>query len=437
MEFTMNSAKRVLLGFVWVLGGLLAPSLVHADLEITVSGGTTQAKPIAVVPFAGNEGTEDVAKVIEADLERSGLFQALPRGDMLEKPNEPSQIDYRNWRTVNRDNLVMGSLFQDPATDNLVARFFLMDVVRGEQLLGFDMPAVPAKQLRYIGHQIADLIYEKLTGIKGVFNTKIAYVTASGYGSARTFQLVVADADGEFPRIIATSREPLMSPSWAPDRKRLAYVGYDRGNQAIFIHELASGSVRKITAETGINGSPAWSPDGRSLALTLSYGRNPDIYVVDVQSGAKHRLTDHYGIDTEPSWSPDGQSIVYTSERGGQPQIYRIPAAGGASERLTFEGKQNLRASYAPDGKSIVVVNYDESVYRIAVMDLETRRMKMLSDGPLDEGASFAPNGAVVIYARQTGHGAELATVTIDGRVRQRLAQTGDVREPAWSPLAQ
>lgn len=413
--------------------------LAHADLEITITEGAVGAQPIAVVPFANNAGlgpdVADIAKVVEADLVRSGLFYGLPRRDMLEQPSSPSEVDFRNWRAVNMENLVIGSVRQDPSTEDVTVRFYLMDVYRGEQVLAFDMPAVQASQTRYVAHQIADLIYEKLTGVPGVFNTKIAYVAANGFGPNRRYRVIVADADGEFPRVVATSRDPLLSPAWSPDRKKLAYVGYDRGSQAIFIHELASGQADKISAERGINGSPAWSPDGSKLAVSLSFGRNPDIYVIDLATRKRRRLTEHYGIDTEPSWSPDGAWIAFTSDRGGTPQIYRVPSSGGDAERLTFEGKQNLRASYSPDGKQLVLVNYAEGSYRIGLLDLASRRLTLLSEGSLDEGPSFAPNGAVVIYARSSGDLAELATVTVDGRVRQRLAQSGDVREPAWSPL--
>lgn len=407
-----------------------------AQLEFTVTGNQTGAQPIAIAPFAANEGlATDVAQVIEADLVRSGMFTSLPRNNMLERPTEPGQVDFRNWRAVNMDSLVVGKLMREPGSDRVASRFYLLDVVRGEQLIAYDMPAVAPDQLRYVAHQIADLVFERLTGIKGVFNTKIAYVASTGSGPARTYQLVVADADGYNPRTIASSRDVLMSPSWAPDRKRLAYVGYERGRSAIYVHDLASGQVRKLVSEKGINGSPAWSPDGRYLAITLSFESNPDIYIYDMQSGQRRRLTDHYGIDTEASFSPDGQNIVFTSDRGGQPQIYQMSVRGGEARRLTFQGRQNLEPSYSPDAKSITLVNLDDSRYRIALLDLASGSMRLLSEGNLDEGPSFAPNGHVIIYTTQTRQGAELATVTVDGRVTQRLRQPGEVREPAWSPL--
>lgn len=422
--------KRFLAALVLLLA---APA--HAELEITVVGGDVRALPIAIVPFAQvADVTLDIAKVIENDLARSGRFRALPRTDMLERPTTPQQVNHATWKSMGMDNVVIGQVGR---TENgYYARFFLIDSVSGQRLLGFDIPSRSLEQMRYVAHQIADLIYEKLLGIPGYFNTKIAYVAATGLGYQRNFELVVADADGENPHVIATSREPLMSPAWSPNRKQLAYVGYERGRSAIYVHTLENGQVRRLVSERGINGSPAWSPDASRLAVTLSFENNPDIYVIDVAGGARRRLTDHYGIDTEPAWSPDGSKLLFTSDRGGQPQIYEIDADGGDARRISFEGRQNLRASYSPDARSAVLVNFDGGRYRIGLLDLSSGELRLLSDGPLDESPSFAPGGAAVIYALQGPRGAELATVSVDGKVRQRLRQSGDVREPAWSPLA-
>jgi TolB protein len=289
--------------------------------------------------------------------------------------------------------------------------------------------------MRPVGHQIADLIYEKLTGVPGYFNSQIAYVAATGKPESRLFQIVIADADGANPITVATSREPLMSPAWSPDRRQLAYVGFERGRSAIYLHTLATGELKRFSAEKGINGAPAWSPDGKQLAVTLSFERNPDIYIIDIASGARRQITNHFAIDTEPSWSPDGKQIAFSSDRGGQPQIYVAPSSGGEARRVTFEGKQNLCPRFSPDGKSLALVNVNESGYRIGLLELATRELRILSSGPLDESPSFAPNGAVIIYAAQGRQGAELATVTVDGRIRQRLTQPGDVHKPAWSPL--
>jgi len=416
-----------------LLSLLLGASVAHAQLEIEVDGGEVGAKPIAIVPFATpGDIAFDVAQIVEADLVRSGLFRTIPRTDMLEKPTEPAKIDYRNWRAVGMENLVVGSLSR--TARGVAVRFFLMDATRGAQLLGFDMPAVGPDQLRVVSHQIADLIYEKLTGTKGYFNTQIAYVTASGFGPGRRFELIVADADGFNPRTIATSREPLMSPAWSPDGKKLAYVGYERGRSSIYVHTLASGDLKKVVSEKGINGAPAWFPDGSRLVVTLSFETNPDLYLVDLNGGARKRLTDHYGIDTEATVSPDGLQIAFTSDRGGSPQVYIMSINGGEPRRVTFQGRQNLRPRFAPDGKSLLVVNADGGRYTIATVDLQSGSLRSLTDGPLDESPSFAPNGSVVIYATAGRGNAELATVTTDGRVRQRLRQPGEVREPAWGP---
>jgi TolB protein len=425
--------------FFGLLVLLMLSSTAHADLDVVVTGADTAASPIAIVPFAGLAANEvDMAKVIETDLSRTGAFRNLSRSSMPEQPSDPSAVNYPAWRSANVDNVVIAQAKRDPATGKVQIRFYLLDAVRGgTPLLSYDMPAASPNQLRYVAHQISDLVYQKLTGIPGMFTSKIAYVAVSGLGAARRFELVVADYDGDSPRAIAVSRDPLMSPSWSPDRKQLAYVGYERGRQSIYITTLSTLQTRKLVSEKGINGSPAWSPDGKSIAVTLSFETNPDIYIIDVASGSRRRMTDQYGIDTEAAWSPDGQYLVFTSDRGGQPQIYQIPAAGGDAKRITFVGKQNLKASYSPDGKSLAVVNYDDARYRIALLDLASGAMKIVSDGPLDESPSFSPNGMVVIYATQDRRGVGLATSSIDGRAKLRMSQPGEVHEPVWSPKPQ
>ena len=413
---------------------LAACAPAHAGLEITVSGGEVAARPIAIVPFAqpADAGT-NLADVISADLGRSGQFQPLAAGDMLEKPTDAAQVNFRNWRVVAVDYVVVGQMRR--AGSKLTVQVQLLDVLRGSTLQTYTVEAPDSRRLRPVAHHIADLIYERLTGVPGYFNSQIAYVAATGQGKYRQFEIIVADADGVNPMPVSKSNEPLMSPSWSPDRRQLAYVGFERGRSAIYIHTLATGQLKRFVQERGINGAPAWSPDGRQLAVTLSFERNPDIYVIDVASGARRQVTQHFAIDTEPAWSPDGRQIAFTSDRGGQPQVYVVSASGGEARRVTFQGKQNLRPRYSPDGKSLVLVNVDENAYRIGLLDLARGALRILSDGPLDESPSFAPNGAVVIYAAQGRQGAELATVTVDGRIRQRLSQAGDVREPAWSTL--
>jgi TolB protein len=247
--------------------------------------------------------------------------------------------------------------------------------------------------------------------------------------------LVIADQDGYNPRTIVSADDVLMSPTWSPDARRLAFVAIREGRSEIYIYDLGSGSKRRISSQPGINGAPAWSPDGRFLVATLSFSGNPEIYVIDAGSGERRRITDSRGIDTEASWTPDGQSVIFTSDRGGRPQIYRVSKSGGEPKRLTFEGKSNQRGTLSPDGKLLAMVHEDENGYRIAVQDLASGSLRVISRGPLDESPGFAPNGQVLIYSRSAGRGAELATVSVDGRIKRRLHQQGTVREPAWSPI--
>jgi TolB protein len=317
-------------------------------------------------------------------------------------------------------------------------RFQLFDVYRGEQITGYSIPTT-ARDLRATAHQIADIVYETLTGQPGAFATRIAYVTSQrDTDGGERVVLEVADADGYDPQTIVSSTEPLMSPAWSPDGRRIAYVSFEKRQPSVWVQEVFTGRREKIASFKGINGAPAWSPDGRQLALTLSKDGNPDIYVMDLARRSLRRITDHWAIDTEPAWSPDGRHLVFTSDRGGAPQIYRVAAGGGSAERVTFEGGYNARPSYSPDGRQLAVVTRVNGRYRIAVIELQTGAMRVLSDGSLDESPSFAPNGSMIIYAtREQGRGV-LAAVSTDGRVRQRLGfQSGDVREPDWSPYYQ
>ena len=441
----MNFAKSFSLLLMLLLMGV-----ARANLTIEITKGVEGSLPIAVVPFAfnGQQGApvHNVGDIVSADLARSGRFKPLPVADMLARPSKSEQVDFRDWRAVNVENLVIGEVEPNGPGGYLV-KFRLYDVFRGEQITGFSIPTT-ARDLRSTAHQIADIIYETLTGEPGAFNTRIAYITSirSAAGKDRDgvqlynekVHLRVADADGYNPQTIVSSDDPLMSPAWSPDGRRIAYVSFEKSQPSIWVQEVFTGRREKLTSFKGINGAPAWSPDGQFLALTLSKDGNPDIFVMDLRRRSLRPLTRHWAIDTEPAWSPDGKYIVFTSDRGGSPQIYRVSINGGEAERLTFEGSYNARASYSPDGRHMTMVTRLNGDYRIGAMDLQSRSLRILSDGSLDESPSFAPNGSMIIYATRAKGKGVLAAVSTDGRVKQRLAlQAGDVREPAWSPYHQ
>lgn len=409
-------------------------------LEIDIVGGNAAALPIAVVPMAfqgtGSAPGTDVAAVIAADLNRSGQFKTLANESLPERPTRGEDVNYPTWRALNEDYLVVGRVV-DGGGGAYRVEYELLDVARQTRLLGFALTG-GGGQMRDVAHQIADAIYEKVTGVRGAFYTRIAYVTASGLGSASRYTLIVADSDGFSPQTVVRSNEPLMSPSWSPDGARLAYVGFEGGNSAVFIQTISSGAREIVAHFRGINGSPEFSPDGRRLAMTLSKSGNPDVYVMDLRSKSLTQLTDHYGIDTEPTWSADGSRIYFTSDRGGRPQIYQVSAGGGSATRVSFQGTYNASATVSLDGKKIATAQGAGNVYRIALMDssVGSARWSLLSPGSLDESPSFAPNGGMLIYAaREGGHGV-LYTVSADARVRDRLVLSeGDVREPEWGPF--
>lgn len=429
--------KRVL---IFLLALMAWPLPAMAALTIQITGGTEGALPIAVVPF-GWQGSqplsEDVAGIVAADLRRSGQFKPLDPGAMLAKPTSGDQVDFRDWRVLGMENLVVGDI-RASAPGLFEVRFQLYDVYRGAQLIGYSIPT-SGRDLRMVAHHIADLIYETLTGTPGAFATRIAYVTVvKGRDGKEEIGLRIADADGADPQSIMSSREPIMSPSWSPDGRRLAYVSFEDGRPAIWVQEVLTGKRDKVSAFQGINGAPAWSPDGRYLALTLSRDGNPDIYVLDLTSRQLRPLVRHPAVDTEPAWSPDGRMLVFTSDRGGTPQIYQVAAGGGEARRITYEGDYNARASFAPDSKSLTLITRVAGNYRIGVLDLAGNRLDVVSDGNLDESPSFAPNGAMIIYATRVGRKGVLAVTSRDGRVKQRLTlDEGDIRDAVWSPYFQ
>jgi TolB protein len=359
----------------------------------------------------------------------------MPAADMPSQPHEFSEINFDEWRGLGREYLVVGNVTAAP-TGGYQVEFRLIDVYRGNQLLGFRIPT-PSRDLRLTAHQISDLIYEKILGMKGAFATRIAYITVKSDAQGnRIYELQIADADGYNPHTLVSAKQPLMSPAWSPDGKRLAYVSFEQHNSAIYVQDIETGYREAVASGPGINSAPAWSPDGQKLAVTLSRDGDPEIYILHLLGRRLQRITHDPAIDTEPAWSPDGRTLVFTSDRGGKPQIYHISISGGEPKRLTHEGHYNARASFSSDGRSLTLVHGEGNSFRIAVLDLDTRQMRVLTDASLDESPSFAPNGSMIIYATVGGSGTELAATSVDGRVRQRLAfPGGEVREPSWGPL--
>jgi len=416
---------------------LLFSAALHADLVIEVTHGVDNPTPIAIVPFEWSGSgflPESIAQIVSADLARCGQFSPLAEKDMpLSLPSRQADIVFSDWRKYNMDYIVIGHV--DPSDNgNYRATFELYDVHGQRQL--FSKSATG--NLRDIAHYISDQIYETLTGFRGYFSTQVIYVQANGRAN---YQLLMADQDGARVREILNSSEPIMSPTWSPDGKEIAYVSFETHHPAIFRQDLRSGNRQMIASFTGLNNAPAWSPDGKKMAMVLSKDDNPEIYVMDLDTGLLSRVTDHFAIDTEPSWSPDGKSLVFTSNRGGQPQIYRVDLATRKLDRLTFDGDYNARGSITPDGKSLVLVHRQNSSspFHIAVMDLSNSQMYSITETTrLDESPTVAPNGRMVMYATEDGDKGILGLASIDGKVKVRLpAQSGDVREPAWSPFRQ
>ena len=427
----MKFLKVLLLSFVLV-------GVADAQLVIEITEGVKR-RPIAVVPFGwqGNDPAAplDVSAVISADLTRSGRFAPIPEDDMLQKPTRGAEVDFDDWAILGVEAVVVGRLIQN-GENAYTLQFQLFDAFGRKQLVGYRMPASRGT-MRRAAHRAADMIYEKLTGIKGVFDTKVAYVTAEQRGDGRLYSLYVADQDGENEYKIMEDDNPIMSPAWSPDSRRLAYVSFDGNRSSIRVQTLRTGNFIEVSRRPGINGAPSFSPDGRKLVVTQGgVDGNLDIYVLDINTRRTTRLTTHRAIDTEGSWSPDGRYIYFTSDRSGGPQVYRVPSTGGTPERVTFEGSYNARPRLSPDGEKLAMVHLVNGNYRIAVMDLDREDVLVLSAGRQDESPSFAPNSDTLIYATRAGRNGVLESVTADGLIRQRLASgQGDVREPVWSPF--
>ena len=408
-----------------------------AVLEIEITQGIEGALPIAIVAFAGDVYTqpEAVENIVRNDLQRSGFFNVLGKEKFPQIISDPSQLNYELWRDAGVESLLLGKV-KHAGGDQYRIEFQLFDLIRQKRLLGNVIPA-RTKDVRKVGHKVSDVVFEKLTGIPGAFSTRIAYVsTLNKNTNKQKFILQIADADGFNARTVFSSTNQLMSPTWSPDGSRLAYVSFETGNSAIFVQDIIRGTRAKISGKAGINSAPAWSPDGRYLALTLSAEGSPDIYIMDMTARNLKRLTSDSSIDTEPCWMPDGKSILFTSDRSGQPQIYQVSVNGGKANRITFDGNYNADPDISPGGQFLTLVHNNGNGFRIAVMDMQNKAMRVITNGSLDEGPSYAPNGSMIIYATADQGRGVLAAVSADGRVKQKLRLTeGDVREPAWSPF--
>jgi len=411
----------------------------RAQLRIEITSGVTDPIPIAVVPFSRAvpaDGGLDVADVVQRDLAGSGRFRSMARAQMTATPTRTQDVALADWRAAGNDYVVVGRVTA-LADGQLAVDFELVNALTGQQLANQRFTGTPSA-LRNAAHRVSDAVYEKILGVRGAFATRIAYVSVDGSPPSQRFQLIVADADGENPHMVLESRFPLMSPAWSADGQWLAYVSFEGRHSAVYVQRVRTGERSKVSARAGINGSPSFSPDGRRLALTLGgTAGNPDIYVLDLSSQGLTRITDDPAIDTEAVWSADGQSLYFTSDRAGGPQIYRIGVrAGDKPKRITFGGSYNARPRLSPDGTHLAMVTLDGGNYRIAVQDLTNNAVRVLSKGRQDESPSFAPNGAMLIYSGSDAGRGMLATVSVDGLTGQRLkSDQGQVREPVWGPF--
>jgi TolB protein len=427
----MNNMHRISRR-IFLIFALLAAAAANAQLSIEITGAGANRIPVAIADFLGDAtASRVVTSTVRSDLERSGLFKLVDTTGVAIDENSPA--NHAEWKGKGADALAAGSLARSP-DGRMEARFRLYDTQKSVSLGGAAY-VTNNEQLRAAGHRIADYIYEKLTGEKGVFSTRIAYVVKT----RGQFLLQIADADGQGAATALTSTEPIISPAWSPDGSKLAYVSFEKKKPIVYVHSLATGQRAIVANQKGSNSAPSWSPDGRKLAVVLSKDGNSQIYTVSADgSGAPVRLTNSSGIDTEPRYSADGASIYFTSDRGGSPQIYRMGAGGGDAQRVSFEGSYNVSPRPSVDGKSLAFISRREGRFQLAVMDLASRQVQVLTDSNKDESPSFAPNSRMILIATEIGGRGVLSAVSSDGRIKQRLTvAAGDVREPAWGPFHQ
>lgn len=415
----------------------LMAGLARAELVIEITRGANDAVPIAVVPFGGAQptGSDSLSDIVRADLERSGRFKPLPYEKLPVRPTTGGEVLYNEWRGLNLPFLVVGSA--TPTADGRYElRFELFSVDRQARLLGERLVVGPA-QWRDAAHLISDKVYQAITGVRGAFSTRILYVNQYAQNGKRRYRLELADADGQRPVSILDSAEPILSPSWSPDGRKVAYVSFESGRPAIYTQTITTRERQKIASFRGLNGAPAWSPDGTRMALTLSRDGNPEIYVMDIATRELTRVTNHFAIDTEPRWLPDGSGLIFTSDRGGSAQIYRLTLADRSVKRLTFEGNYNGRGDISADGRYLAMVHRQAGQrFQIAVQDLQSQVLTIITQSAQDESPSFSPNGTQLVYATRRGKLGELGIASVDGRFQVRLpARLGEVREPVWSPF--
>jgi TolB protein len=415
---------------------LFVAGVTNAQLNLKVTKGVDKPTRVAVVPFnwTGGRLPEDIATIVGKDLEFSGQFESIRQDRMLSFPRSEAEVHYRDWNALGAEYLLIGSIVNQAG--RYFASYELFDVVQQKRVFAKLTVDGSEAQLRDMAHHISDKVYETITGIRGIFSTKLIYVEA--FKSPVKYRLMLSDIDGYRPKTLLDSRYPILSPVWSPNGQRVAYVSFEADNKpAIYVHDIATGRRQQLTSFRGLNGAPAWSPDGQQLAMALSKDGNPEIYIMNVLTRQLTRLTNHFAIDHEPTWSADGASIYFTSDRGGKPQIYQVHLGSMQQERVTFDGDYNARPRVSPDGKSLVVLNKRPGgTHHIAAQDIKTGNLRILSETSLDESPTIAPNGAMLMYATRSGGKGVLAAVSLDARVKVlQPPKQGDVREPAWSPF--